>query len=302
MHITEYETTRLRRNLVKLKILQQIFTAFTGALMAIALVWLVPMASAALNLGGANMTPRVVADTLVAETRVLSYQGRLLNPTTLQPQPDGTYSIKFSLYNVEAGGSALWVETKNVVVSKGLFSSLLGDTAALNLANFNGQNLWLGVQVGTDPEATPRQRVAHAAYALHADVANSALQASFATNAATADSAANASFADYATSTGSAANATLFNGHSYSEFYKETEAVQVTYSLAAGANNYWFSFGYSADQMIYWRVKPSVVGAKMRLEVETELAANNTVTYWLRVYNTGTVNSGYQLIRYHFSQ
>jgi hypothetical protein len=40
----------------------------------------------------------------------------------------------------------------------------------------------------------------------------------------------------------------------------------------------------------------------MRVEVETEMSTNNTVTYWLRVYNTGSVASGYQLIRHHFYQ
>jgi hypothetical protein len=282
-----------RRNTVKLKMLQQFFTALTGALMALAIVWLVPIASAALNLSGINMTPRVMADTLLTETRVLSYQGRLLNPATLQPQPDGAYSIKFSLYNVEVGGSALWTETKSVTVNKGLFSSLLGDTTALNLADFNGQDLWLGVQVGTDAEASPRQRVAHAAYALHADVANLAQQATNATNAGYATNAGSATSAD---------NSTLFNGHSYSEFYKGTEAVQINSSLGAGANHYWFTFGYSADQLIVWRVKPTTAGGKLTLDVETELAADGTITYWLRITNIGAATSGYQVIRHHFSR
>ncbi len=290
---------------MKLKILQQFFTALTGALMALAIIWLVPNASAALNLSGVNMTPRVVADSLLAETRVLSYQGRLLNPATLQPQPDGAYSITFSLYNVEAGGSALWSETKKVAVNKGLFSSLLGDTKALNLADFNGQDLWLGVQVGSDEEASPRQRLAHSAYALHADMAISAEQATNAATANYATSAGSAANANYATSAGSTANAdnsTLFNGHSYSEFYKGTETVQVSSTLGAGANHYWFTYGFSADQLIYWRVKPTTPGGKLSLNVETELAADGTVTYWLRVTNTGTVTSSYDLIRHHFSR
>ncbi|NOK60959.1 MAG: hypothetical protein GFH27_549289n59 [Chloroflexi bacterium AL-W] len=38
----------------------------------------------------------------------------------------------------------------------------------LNAADFNGQGLWLGIQVGSDPEMTPRQRIGYAAYAMHA--------------------------------------------------------------------------------------------------------------------------------------
>lgn len=103
-----------------------------------------------------------------AVTRVISYQGRLLDPSTGAPKPDGTYTMTFALYNVATGGSALWTETKNVTVSKGLFSTLLGDTAALNLNHFNGQDLWLGVKVGADSEASPRMRIAYNAYALRA--------------------------------------------------------------------------------------------------------------------------------------
>jgi hypothetical protein len=292
--LIQSKTVLSRICIMKLNMLQQLFTALTGALMALAIIWFVPNAQAAINLNSANMAPRgVAADTLLTETRVLSYQGRLLNPSTLQPQPDGAYSITFSLYNTEAGGSVLWSETKSVTVNKGLFYSLLGDTTALNLANFNGQDLWLGVKVGADAEATPRQRVAHVAYALHADVASSALQAA---NAFNADYAANAS------SAASASDSLLFNGHSYSEFYKGTEAVQINSSVGAGANHYWFTFGYSADQLIIWRVKPTTAGGKFTLDVETELAADGTVTYYLRVTNVGTITSGYQVIRHHFSR
>ena len=74
----------------------------------------------------------------------------------------------------------LWTETKSVAVSRGNFNTLLGDTTALTLGIFSGQDLYLGVTIGGDPEATPRQRLAHVAYAIHAE------------NAATAATAGNA--------------------------------------------------------------------------------------------------------------
>jgi hypothetical protein len=80
----------------------------------------------------------------------------------------------FKLYGTEAGGTALWVEGKDVSVANGLFSTLLGDTAPLNPSIFDGQTLWVGVTVGADPEARPRLRVAHAPYALHAQQASAA--------------------------------------------------------------------------------------------------------------------------------
>ncbi|MFO7632533.1 MAG: hypothetical protein R6W76_08345, partial [Caldilinea sp.] len=57
-------------------------------------------------------------------------------------------------------------------VSNGLFTTLLGDVAALPTSIFDGQNLWLGVKVGTDAEATPRQRIAAVAYALYSNNAD----------------------------------------------------------------------------------------------------------------------------------
>ena len=107
-----------------------------------------------------------------ASSQVLHYQGRLLDPTTGQAKTDGAYQMSFSLYASSTGGAALWSETKSVNVSKGLFTSLLGDSRPLELAVFNGQELWLGVSVGTDPEMTPRQRLAHVAYAIYAENAN----------------------------------------------------------------------------------------------------------------------------------
>jgi hypothetical protein len=99
---------------------------------------------------------------------VIGYQGQLLDPFTNQPKPDGVYPMTFTLYDANAGGSVLWTEAKSVVVSGGLFSTFLGELTPLNLAIFNGQILYLGVKVGTDPEATPRQRLSYAPYALYA--------------------------------------------------------------------------------------------------------------------------------------
>lgn len=139
-----------------------------------------------------------LASTAAGPTPLLNYQGRLLNPATGEPKSDGLYAMTFSLYNVEGGGTALWSETDNVDVKGGLFTTLLGDQVPLDGAVLNGQDLWLGVTVGTDPEATPRQRVAHAAYAFFANTAanaNNADMAGYANNADTLDGNDSAAFA-----------------------------------------------------------------------------------------------------------
>ena len=109
----------------------------------------------------------------LSSTPVLNYQGRLLDPVTGDSKPDGSYQMLLGLYSAASGGVALWSETNSVTVDGGLFSVLLGDTTPLNQGDFDGQDLWLGVTVGADPEATPRQRVAWVAYALHAADADS---------------------------------------------------------------------------------------------------------------------------------
>ena len=97
---------------------------------------------------------------------LLQYQGRLTDPTTGQPVGDGDYTMTFRLYDGESAVTPLWTETKDVTAQSGIFSTALGDTAALPTSLFNGQALWLGIKVGADPEATPRQRMLPVAYAM----------------------------------------------------------------------------------------------------------------------------------------
>jgi len=96
---------------------------------------------------------------------MLQYQGRLTNPSTGQPVADGVYAVTFNLYT-DSSGSAVWTETKNVSVAGGLFSALIGDVNSLPQTLFNGQELWLGIKVGADAEATPRQTIFPVAYAM----------------------------------------------------------------------------------------------------------------------------------------
>jgi hypothetical protein len=115
----------------------------------------------------AGVTQPKVAAEQTAGAQWVNYQGRLLEPASGAPKADGTYAITFSLYTLESGGTARWSETKDVVVTNGQFSTMLGSTTPFHLGLLNGQELWLGIQVGADPEAAPRQRIGHSIYALH---------------------------------------------------------------------------------------------------------------------------------------
>lgn len=86
--------------------------------------------------------------------QLLNYQGVLTDGSGVAV-PDNTYSIVFAIYNVPSGGSELWSETKDVVVSKGTFSALLGTTTGLGGLAFN-ETYYIGMSIGGGPEL-PRQ-------------------------------------------------------------------------------------------------------------------------------------------------
>ncbi len=116
---------------------------------------------------GAAPSPTPVHST-TAVTPLIPYQGRLLDPTTGNPKADGTYPMTFRIYDAATGGNVLWTELKDVTVSKGLFTTYLGDTTALDPTIFDGNDRWLGVKVGTDPETSPRMPLAFVPYAFWA--------------------------------------------------------------------------------------------------------------------------------------
>lgn len=96
---------------------------------------------------------------------MINYQGKLMQPSGV-PVPDNTYSMTFAIYGVPTGGTALWSETNpSVQVKGGLFSVLLGSVTNLPANIFDNENRWFGVTVGTDPEMTPRQKIASVAFA-----------------------------------------------------------------------------------------------------------------------------------------
>ena len=87
------------------------------------------------------------------------------------PAADGAYKVTFSLYAASQGGSALWQEAGvDVQVLGGAFAVALGAKTPIDAKLVSG-NLWLGVQVGADPEL-PRVAVQSVAFALRAAVAD----------------------------------------------------------------------------------------------------------------------------------
>jgi hypothetical protein len=104
---------------------------------------------------------------------LISYQGRLTDPTTGQPVADGNYSITFRIYTTQTDGSPIWSETQTVSVSGGLFNVLLGSVNPLSATVFSGTDRWLEVVV-EGQTLSPRQRIASVAYSIQAEEAKNA--------------------------------------------------------------------------------------------------------------------------------
>jgi len=106
-----------------------------------------------------------LATSAVAEVpQLMNYQGRLTddagNPL------DTTVSIVFTIYDDSTGGVPLWSEVHpNVTTTEGRFSVKFGTMAPIDDVVFRNAKRWLGIQVGADPEISPRTQFISVPYA-----------------------------------------------------------------------------------------------------------------------------------------
>ncbi|MEE4177057.1 MAG: hypothetical protein V2I46_06055, partial [Bacteroides sp.] len=120
----------------------------TPILFALALVWSI----GTLAQEAARESESTEKATAVPST--IDFQGRL-HDSGGSPV-NATLSIKFSLYDIGSGGTALWTETKTLQVIDGLFQVKLGEITPFTQTHFSGTDRWLGIQVGTEAEMSPR--------------------------------------------------------------------------------------------------------------------------------------------------
>lgn len=91
----------------------------------------------------------------------INYQGILKDGSGVIVT-NGDYNITFKLYDVDAGGSPLWTETKVVNVVDGIINTKLGSVTPLTLPFDN--TYWLGVTIDAGSELTPRIELASVPY------------------------------------------------------------------------------------------------------------------------------------------
>jgi hypothetical protein len=98
-----------------------------------------------------------------AVPQLINFQG-VLKDGSGNPVADGSYSVVFTIYDAPSAGTNLWSETQSVTTVNGLFTVLLGSVTPVPAAVFDNPDRWLGIQVGADPEMTPRQRLSSVGY------------------------------------------------------------------------------------------------------------------------------------------
>ena len=105
--------------------------------------------------------------------RTISYQGVLTDPSG-NAKPDGNYSFTFRLYESATESAPIWSEQKPLTVTRGLFSTRLGDAAPFEASVKFDRPYWLSIQVDSDaelPERIPLNSVGYSFSAVRADTA-----------------------------------------------------------------------------------------------------------------------------------
>ncbi|MEO7328979.1 MAG: hypothetical protein ABI193_10400, partial [Minicystis sp.] len=97
----------------------------------------------------------------------LTEQGRLFDD--LGAPLGGTVNVTFTIYAAASGGQALWSETQQIALDEGYFSAALGSATPFPASLWDGSLRYVGIQVGADPEMSPRQSTGSVPYALRAD-------------------------------------------------------------------------------------------------------------------------------------
>lgn len=100
-----------------------------------------------------NAIAVIVNDTVQVQGRLTDASGTPINTLV---------DVTATIYDANTGGTARCTDTDQVTPSNGLFSIAMDFCTA---ADFNGDQLFLGIKVGSDAEMTPRQEIHSVPYA-----------------------------------------------------------------------------------------------------------------------------------------
>lgn len=128
-----------------------------------------------------------VSASFAAVPQTINYQGYLKDSVSGAPITTQV-TVSFRLYDSLQASSPLWAEQLNVTPQNGIFSVLLGSEIPLGSYIFENPGLYLGIQVGSDPELTPRQQIHSVPFAMRAATADSVNPATIVIDAAQIES------------------------------------------------------------------------------------------------------------------
>ncbi len=111
-----------------------------------------------------------------AVPNLINFQG-ILTDTLGNPVPDGNYSVTFRIYDAASAGNIIWQEAQLVTTSQGLFTYILGSATPIPDTVFKSDQRWLGIQIGSNPELSPRTRLTSTPFAYVGNKADSAANA-----------------------------------------------------------------------------------------------------------------------------
>jgi hypothetical protein len=115
-----------------------------------------------------NFTSSVNAATGI--NRQINFQGKLVNNPASTNVSNTSYTVIFTFYDRDTGGTVLWQETQTVTTTDGIFRVALGSVTPFPANfNFNWTGLYLGIKVNADSEMTPRIQMAAVPFAFNAE-------------------------------------------------------------------------------------------------------------------------------------
>jgi hypothetical protein len=101
----------------------------------------------------------ILSSSATAAQNDITFHGKLTNSTNGKAL-SGTYSVNFKIYDVPSAGTALWSDTQSITTdTKGVYNAILPN---INL-EFN-ESYWLGIEVASDGEMTPRINLTSSPY------------------------------------------------------------------------------------------------------------------------------------------
>jgi len=113
-----------------------------------------------------------VSTAIAAMPQTISYQGYLKDGVSGAPV-SSQVTLTFRLYDSLQAASPVWLEVLEVTPQNGIYSVQLGTNTPLESSLLASTALYLGLQVGSNPELTPRQQILSVPFAMRAASADS---------------------------------------------------------------------------------------------------------------------------------